>query len=156
MATRAAAEDLGEDFQYIIRLADTDLDGLKPLGMALSSVKGVGQRVAVTLCEIAQLERGRLTGTLLPDEVARLLEALETFPEVAPVWMLNRQRDLESGDELHLFGQDLSLTHEDDISRMRRMKSYRGVRHATRQKVRGQRSRSNGRRGLTLGVSRKK
>ena len=156
MATRADVEEFGEDFQYIVRIAETDLDGLRPLGMALTAINGVGQRVALTLCEIAELERTRVTGTLSPEEQANLLSALETFPEVAPVWMLNRQRDLEAGDELHLFGQDLTFTHEDDVSRMRRMRSYRGVRHATHHKVRGQRTRSNGRRGLTLGVSRKK
>ena len=85
-----------------------------------------------------------------------LREAIENYAQNVPLWMLNRQRDLESGDELHLSGQDLKLTHEDDISRLRSIKCYRGVRHAGGNKVRGQRGRSNGRGGLTLGVSRKK
>ena len=71
-------------------------------------------------------------------------------------WMLNRQRDLESGDEVHQFGMDVKMTLNDDIERLRSVKAYRGVRHASRQKVRGQRGRSNGRRGLTLGVQKKK
>jgi small subunit ribosomal protein S13 len=82
--------------------------------------------------------------------------AIEGYAETVPLWMLNRQRDLETGDELHLTGQQVSLTLEDDINRLRTMKCYRGVRHASGNKVRGQRGRSNGRGGLTLGVSRKK
>ena len=53
-------------------------------------------------------------------------------------------------------GQEVKLTLEEDINRLRTMKCYRGVRHASGNKVRGQRGRSNGRGGLTLGVSRKK
>ena len=38
---RPKDEDLGDDFSYILRMADTDMDGLKPLATALTSVKGV-------------------------------------------------------------------------------------------------------------------
>jgi small subunit ribosomal protein S13 len=55
-----------------------------------------------------------------------------------------------------LTGQQVTLTLKDDVDRLRTMKCYRGVRHATGNKVRGQRGRSNGRGGLTLGVNRKK
>jgi small subunit ribosomal protein S13 len=53
-------------------------------------------------------------------------------------------------------GQQVRFTLKDDIDRLRTMKCYRGIRHASGNKVRGQRGRSNGRGGLTLGVSRKK
>ena len=69
--------------------------------------------------------------------------------------MLNRQRDIETGDELHLFSMDVSMTQDDDIARLRSTKAYRGLRHAAGKRVRGQRTRSNGRTGLTLGVQRK-
>ena len=45
---------------------------------------------------------------------------------------------------------------EDDINRMKKVKSYKGIRHASGHKVRGQRTYSNGRRGLALGVSKRK
>ena len=70
--------------------------------------------------------------------------------------MLNRQRDLESGFDVHITGQQVRFSLQDDINRLRTMKCYRGIRHASGNKVRGQRGRSNGRGGLTLGVSRKK
>ena len=43
-------EELGDDFSYILRMADTDMDGLKPLSSALTSVKGIGVRSAVQIC----------------------------------------------------------------------------------------------------------
>ena len=48
---RPKDEDLGDDFSYILRMADTDMDGLKPLATALTSVKGVGARTAIQICK---------------------------------------------------------------------------------------------------------
>ena len=73
-----------------------------------------------------------------------------------PEWAINRQNDYESGADMHLIGNDLELTQKDDINRMKMIRCYRGIRHETHHKVRGQRTRSNGRHGLTMGVSKKK
>tara|TARA_B100000767_G_scaffold28213_1_gene24507 strand:+ start:559 stop:1029 length:471 start_codon:yes stop_codon:yes gene_type:complete len=153
---RQKEEDLGEDFSYILRMADTDMDGQKTLATALTAVRGVGPRTAIQICKNTGFDPASLAGHLSVDEQESLRVAIEGYAETVPLWMLNRQRDIESGDELHLTGQQVILTLEDDINRLRTMKCYRGVRHASGNKVRGQRGRSNGRGGLTLGVSRKK
>ena len=152
----ANEQDLGDDFSYMLRMADTDIDGLKPLKTALTSVRGIGDRTARQICDITGFDSGMKAGYLDLDQQGVLKEAIESYAQNVPLWMLNRQRDLETGDELHLSGQDLKLTHGDDISRLRGIKCYRGIRHASGQKVRGQRGRSNGRFGLTLGVQRNK
>jgi small subunit ribosomal protein S13 len=148
--------ELGDDFNYIIRLADSDIDGLSRIGMGLTSVKGVGARTALAICEIAGVDKEKLGGHLTDEEQNSIREAIESYPTEVPLWMLNRQRDIETGDELHLFSMDVSMTQDDDIARLRATKAYRGLRHAARKRVRGQRTRSNGRSGLTLGVQRKK
>ena len=153
---RPKDEDLGEDFSYILRMADTDMDGLKTLSTALTSVKGVGPRTAIQICKNTGFSPSSLAGHLSVEEQKTLRLAIEGYAETVPLWMLNRQRDLETGDELHLTGQQVTLTLKDDIDRLRTMKCYRGVRHASGNKVRGQRGRSNGRGGLTLGVKRSK
>lgn len=153
---RPKNEDLGDDFSYILRMADTDMDGLKTLATALTSVKGVGQRTAIQICKNTGFDPFRLAGFLNLEQQEELRVAIESYAETVPVWMLNRQRDLETGNEIHLTGQQVRFTLQDDINRLRTMKCYRGVRHASGNKVRGQRGRSNGRGGLTLGVSRKK
>ena len=148
--------ELGDDFNYILRLADTDVDGLTPIGMGLTSVRGVGARTALAICDIADVEKSKMGGHLTDAEQERIRKAIEDYPTKVPLWMLNRQRDLETGDELHLISMDVKMTQEDDIARLRATKAYRGLRHAARKRVRGQRTRSNGRSGLTLGVQRKK
>src|SRR2546425_7216309 len=61
----------------------------------------------------------------------------------------------ESGLDLHLVGAEVEVRLRDDINLMKMIRSYKGVRHETGQKVRGQRTRSNGRTGLTVGVTKK-
>ena len=153
---RPKDEDLGDDFSYILRMADTDMDGLKPLATALTSVKGVGARTANQICKNTGFDPHSLAGFLTAEQQEQLRGAIETYGEHVPSWMLNREWDLESGRDLHITGQQVRFTTLDDISRLRTMKAYRGIRHASGNKVRGQRGRSNGRGGLTLGVSRKK
>ncbi|GIS29423.1 MAG: hypothetical protein Ct9H90mP1_1510 [Methanobacteriota archaeon] len=48
------------------------------------------------------------------------------------------------------------MTKDDDVARLAEIKTFRGMRHRSGHKVRGQRLRSNGRRGSALGVQRKK
>ena len=108
--------ELGADFNYIIRLADSDVDGLSRIGMGLTSVKGVGVRTALAICRIAGIDKDKLGGHLTDDEQQKIRDAIESYPTEVPLWMLNRQRDIESGDELHLFSMEVSMTQDDDLS----------------------------------------
>ncbi|RZD48995.1 MAG: hypothetical protein CXT65_06650 [Methanobacteriota archaeon] len=38
--------ELGDDFAYILRMADSDVDGLRPIAIGLTSIKGVGMRTS--------------------------------------------------------------------------------------------------------------
>ena len=116
---RPKEEELGEDFSYILRMADTDMDGLKPLASALTSIKGVGHRTAIQICKNTGFDPGQAAGFLTPEEQDRLRESIDSYAFGAPSWMLNRERDLESGDDLHLVGQQIKLTLQDDITRLR-------------------------------------
>ncbi|MHA1596704.1 MAG: 30S ribosomal protein S13, partial [Candidatus Asgardarchaeia archaeon] len=56
----------------------------------------------------------------------------------------------------HLLGSDLILRINMDIQREKKLRSWRGMRHALGLKVRGQKTRTTGRTGRTVGVRRKK
>lgn len=150
----AAAED--ENFNFIVRIANSDIDGQKRTVIGLQSIKGVGSRVAQVVVKRANVDPSAKIGSLPEDKVKALEESVLTYVEYAPNWAVNRQMDYETGADMHLLSQDLTLTQGDDVNRMKMIRSYRGIRHETHHKVRGQRTRSNGRRGLTLGVSKKK
>ena len=143
------------EFKYIVRIAGTDVPGEQRLAYALPSVRGIGQRMSHALITDLGLDPRRPAGELDDDDVVRLEEAVTGAAQRVPGWLTNRQRDYDTGDNLHEVSIDLRLTLEEDINRLKKIKSYRGVRHASGHKVRGQRTYSNGRRGLALGVSRK-
>lgn len=149
-------EKKSDDFKYIIRVANTDLDGERPAITALTGVKGVGTRVAQIVIKNIGYPQNKKLGLMTDAEVAKLEAVLTELWEHAPEWFLNRQKDWESGEDIHELSTELEMTHRDDINRLRMIRCYRGIRHESGHKVRGQKTHSNGRTGLTLGVSKKK
>lgn len=149
-----AEDEPDEDFKYIIRVSNTDLDGHQPLKTALTSVKGIGQRVSNVVARELGVEPTTRAGDLSDEQVEQLQEIVDSLADRLPGWMVNRSRDLQSGENLHIIAGDIDMYKRDDINRLKKISCYRGVRHEHGQKVRGQRTRSNGRSGLALGVSR--
>jgi len=147
--------DAKENFRYIVRLANTDLEGARSVVYALSRVKGVGVRIAESVADLSKVSRTERIGNLTDAETDKIEETLGKLGEILPHWMVNRPHDWETGDDIHLFSSDVDLRLRDDINRMKMIRCYRGIRHEQGQKVRGQRTRSNGRTGLTLGVIKK-
>ena len=70
-----------------------------------------------------------------------------------PTWFLNRQKDVETGDDLHLLTSDIAFNIRNDIEREKGVFSWRGYRHMYGLKVRGQRTRCTGRKGGAVGVA---
>jgi len=145
-----------DDFKYIVRLANTDLDGNKGVVIALQSVKGVGQRVAEIIIRRVGVTRTEKIGSLSDSKIEEIEKQLQTYSDYVPDWAVNRQNDIETGTDMHLIGTDIDMFKKDDLNRMKMIRCYKGIRHESGQKVRGQRTRSNGRTGLTLGVSRQR
>jgi small subunit ribosomal protein S13 len=142
------------DFKYIVRLAGADLDGNKPAIVALTGIKGVGNRIADVIIRDINFPRNEKIGKINDAQVAHAEKVLAGLSETLPEWMVNRQDDFETGDSFHILGPQVEITRMDDINRMKMIRCYKGIRHEQGQKVRGQRTRSNGRTGLTLGVIR--
>ena len=145
-----------ENFNYIVRIANSDIDGQKRTVIGLQSIKGVGKRVAEIIAKKAGVDPAVKMGSLPEDKIKEIEELVTSYVEYAPQWAINRQNDYETGADMHLLGNDLDLVQKDDINRMKMIRCSRGIRHETHHKVRGQRTRSNGRHGLTMGVSKKK
>jgi small subunit ribosomal protein S13 len=154
MAEDAAQSTEDDDFKYIVRLAGTDLDGEQQVRSALTSLKGLGNRTAIIVADAADLDRDRKLGTLADEEADRLRETVDNLDDHVPEWLLNRRNDVETGDDEHLVAGNIDMRKREDLNRLKKIRCYRGVRHEQGQKVRGQRTRSNGRTGLTVGVDR--
>lgn len=139
-----------------MRVARTDLDGTLKLERALSDIKGVGQRLARALIQAAGLNPDQRMGYVTDQDVAKIEEALKDPVKFGiPPWMVNRRKDIATGQDKHLVGSDLDFQLRTDIDGMTKIRSWRGVRHSLGLKVRGQRTRCTGRTGRAVGVSKK-
>ncbi|NQV08765.1 30S ribosomal protein S13 [Candidatus Woesearchaeota archaeon] len=148
-----------KDFKYIVRVVNTDLDGNKPIEIAMRKIKGVNFMFANIICYFAGVDNNKKTGYLLDGEIKKLDDVLKNpLKYNIPSWMLNRRKDYEEGTDKHILTSDIKFVQENDLKRLKKIKSYRGMRHAYGLPTRGQRTKSNFRKnkGKVTGVKRKK
>jgi len=148
--------DRGPDFKYIVRISNTDLNGEKNVVYGLSSIKGIGVHMATLIADQAEVDRNVLIGNLNDSQIQKIQEIINSVNKIAPGWMLNHRKDYETGQNLYFVSTDIDIRLRDEINIMKKIRSYRGIRHELGLPVRGQRTKSNSRKGLALGVSRRK
>ncbi|MBI4148303.1 30S ribosomal protein S13 [Candidatus Woesearchaeota archaeon] len=143
------------ELKYLVRVADTDLNGKLTTMYALSRIKGVGVMFANAVCRTTGVNGAARIGMLSDADVKKLDDAVRN-PQSAgfPRWLLNRRFEPETGEDKHVIGTDLQFATENDVKFMKKTRTYKGVRHMAGQPVRGQRTRSNFRanKGKVMGV----
>ena len=147
---------MAQEFRNIVRIGDTDLDGAKAAAYALAKIRGIGIATAYAICRKLGIDPHAPLGTLDDNQIRRLDWAVRNLHELAPAWFLNRRRDPETGRDLHLIGADLVLAARKDVELMKRLRTWKGIRHAMGLKVRGQRTVTTGRLGPVAGVTKGK
>merc|ERR1711998_669243 len=105
-----------KEFQHILRILNTNIDGRQKVVFALTSIKGVGRRFANVV----------------------------------------RKKDIKDGKFGQMVSNGLDMKLRDDLERMKKIRAHRGLRHYWGLRVRGQHTKTTGRKGRTVGVSKKK
>ena len=138
-----------ESFREIIRLGDKDIPGKIPMGHALTLPKGMSFMLANAVCKVLDLDRKKRCGDYSVKEVEKIEECIRNPAKYKiPSWLFNRRKDRETGEDRHLLSAERDLRKQFDIRLMRKIKSYKGVRHAVgAKKVRGQSTKATGRTG---------
>lgn len=147
--------DYGADFRYLVRIVNTDLDGKKPFATALTYVPGVSHRLANVIAKETGIDPKQRIGKLTDAQLEQVAEAIEGVQDIVPVWMLNRRKDIESGEDRHMVGSEIQIMLREDLNRLKKIRSWRGHRHERKLPTRGQRTKNNGRFGGAVGVQRK-
>jgi len=146
------------DFKHIVRIANVDVPGDKAVRVAMTKIKGVGINFSDVICAVTKVNGTVKAGNLSTSDVEKLNQALND-PVAAgiPVWMFNRKKDYDSGEDKHILTGTLGFIQENDLKRLKKIKTLRGMRHQKKLPVRGQRTRSNFRRskGKVVGVKKK-
>jgi small subunit ribosomal protein S13 len=140
----------------ILRISETDLDGSKPVAVAIRKVKGVSFMFSNAVSKTCGFGNKKME-ELSDQEIEKLKDVMKN-PEKynIPHWLYNRRKDPASGNYTHITSSALDMTKKGDIDRMKKIRCYKGVRHMLGLPVRGQRTKSSFRTGGIVGVKRKK
>merc|ERR1711893_22193 len=115
-----------EKFQHILRVMNTNIDGRRKIAFALTAIKGIGRRYSHVVCKKADVDLSKRAGELSDEEVEKVITNV------------------------------LDSKIREDLERLKKIRAHRGLRHYWGLRVRGQHTKTTGRRGRTVGVSKKK
>ena len=145
------------EFVHILRVQNTNINGKQKAPFGLRQIRGLGRRFSVLTLKIAQVDCNKRSGEMNEDEIKTVNDIIARPTDYnIPKWFLNRQKDPKHGNWTQLISNNLDTMMREDLERMRKSKNHRGLRHYWGHRVRGQRTKSTGRCGKTLGVTRKK
>uniref|UniRef100_H2YUG4 Small ribosomal subunit protein uS13 n=1 Tax=Ciona savignyi TaxID=51511 RepID=H2YUG4_CIOSA len=128
-----------EKFQHILRILNTNIDGKRHIAFALTAIKGI-DRFSTLVCKKVDLTKR--ADELSDDEIDH--------------WFLNSQKDTRDGKFAQVLSNQLDNKLREDIERLKNIHAHRGLRRYWGLHVRGQHTKTIGRRGRTVGVSKKK
>jgi small subunit ribosomal protein S13 len=145
----------------IVRISGRDINGEYDIVAALRNIKGISHNLAKAIALVTQRKFGIVETTSIGSLDEENLEKLESVIKEpgkfgVPVYMLNRRNDIDTGLDLHFVGTDLIVKIKQDMDNGIKLQSWIGFRRQYGQKVRGQRTRSTGRTGKTIGVTKKR
>jgi len=139
-----------EYMERVVRILDKDIEGATKIYAGLTKIKGVSWSIANAVCKVLKIDKNRRVGSLTDSEVKKIVDFIKNLE--IPKFLFNRKFDFETGKEKHLTGTDLELQKEFDIKRLKKIKSYKGIRHSAGLPVRGQRTKSNFRKNKKKGA----
>ena len=106
------------------RLVGVDIPGDKRTIIALTYIHGIGRTSAAAICDVLSIEPGKRANDLTEDELSRIASYV---------------------DRNFIVEGELRRLDASNITRLRQIRCYRGIRHRRGLPVRGQRTRTNAR-----------
>lgn len=145
------------EYKHILRIAGKDIEGGKKLIVALSEIKGVGYNFAQVLIQSLNINPNMRVGFLTENDIHEIEQGISNPARAGiPQWYLNRRKNMDDGSNNHIITSDLDFAASNDIEREKLVMSWRGYRHMFGLRVRGQCTRTTGRRGGAVGVKKVK
>src|SRR5574341_1373095 len=120
-----------QEYRHIVRIAGKDVPGAKKMIIGVSQVRGIGYSFAKAILDVLKIDQNSNIGFLTESQVDSIEKAMRN-PS--------------------LINSDIEFNVRNDIEREKNTNSWRGFRHTYGLKVRGQRTRTTGRKGGAVGV----
>ena len=130
------------------RVLNTNVDGRTKVMYALTQIRGIGRRFSNVVCKKAEIDMGKRAGELSAAELESLMVIVSNPRQFRiPDWFLNRQKNYKDGKYIQQVFNQLDTSLRDDLERLKKIRNHRGLRHYWGIRVRGQHTKTTGRRG---------
>ncbi|KAG7103161.1 40S ribosomal protein S18-B like [Verticillium longisporum] len=118
------------NFQFILRLLNTNVRGQEKVMYALTKISGVGRRYSNIVCKKADVDLNKRAGELTSEELERIVTIIQNPTQYKiPGWFLNRQRDIVDGKDSQILANGVHSKLRDDLERLKKIRAHRGLRH---------------------------
>eukprot|EP00168_Porphyra_purpurea_P017583 TRINITY_DN613_c0_g1_i1.p1 TRINITY_DN613_c0_g1~~TRINITY_DN613_c0_g1_i1.p1 ORF type:complete len:250 (+),score=49.53 TRINITY_DN613_c0_g1_i1:111-752(+) len=115
------------EFQHILRILNTNIEGRHKTMFALTAIKGVGRRFSNLVLKKADVDLSKRAGMLSSEEIDRIVTIIQNPRQFKiPDWFLNRQKDFKDGKYSQLIANNLDFKLREDLDRMRKIRCHRG------------------------------
>ncbi len=86
------------NFQHILRVLNTNIDGKRNIMFAMTAIKGIGRRYANIVLKKADIDLTKRAGELSEEEIDKIVTIMQNPRQYKiPDWFLNRQKDVKDG-----------------------------------------------------------
>ena len=131
-----------------MEVLNTNIYGLRKIAFAITAIKGVGRRYAHLVLRKADIDLTERAGELTEDEVERVITIMQNPRQYnIPDWFLNRQKDVKDGKCSQILANGPDNKLPEDPERLKKIRDHRELRHFWGLRVRGQHTKTTGRRG---------
>merc|ERR1712118_494222 len=135
-----------DDFTHVIRLLNSNVDGKEKTIYALTNIRGIGRRFADLVCKKGEMNLAKRAGELSVEQLEKLMEIVAN-PQAykIPRWYVNNQNDYKHGEYSQITVDQIDSHMRDNLERLKKIRSHRGIRHFWGVRVRGQHTKTTGR-----------
>src|SRR3989344_4241651 len=116
--------------ESLIRVYGYDIPGSKNIFTGLTKIKGISWAVSNAICESLKIPKTKKISEFSKEELGKIESFLDNIQ--IPDYMKNRRFDMQTGETKHYFGTDLDVVKDFDIKRLKKIRSWKGVRHTNK------------------------
>merc|ERR1712241_635026 len=104
------------NFQHILRVMNTNIEGKTNVMFAMTAIKGVGRRYANIVLKKADIPMGKRAGELSEEDVEKIVTIMQNPRQYKiPDWFLNRQRGIKDGKTSQVMANLLDNKLREDL-----------------------------------------
>ena len=103
---------LSNQYENLIRILGNDIPGERKALIGLTQIRGIGYNFANSLLQILKIDPDSKIGMFTEEQVSSIEKIIQDPKSInVPTWFMNRQKDIQTGEDLHLLTSDIAVSY---------------------------------------------